>query len=140
PFSACRRAKAICSFVKRLRGMASTLLQGSGCPKNSRSVRTSLVGQGQAAIERGALGVVADDCRFENEAVAVRAFGGTVLRLDWPGFAQIAEERVSEHGIADAYPVLNDGEPETLFERLDFVVRRMVAMTGHSADCHSDFR
>jgi len=42
PFSACRRAKAICSFVKRLRGMASTLLQGSGCPKNLRSAWTSL--------------------------------------------------------------------------------------------------
>ncbi|MGU3560623.1 hypothetical protein, partial [Methylobacterium radiotolerans] len=42
-----RRAKAICSFVKRLRGMASTLLQGSGCPKNLRSARTSLLGQGQ---------------------------------------------------------------------------------------------
>lgn len=33
PFSACRRAKAICSFVKRLRSMAFTLSQGSRCQK-----------------------------------------------------------------------------------------------------------
>jgi len=40
-------ADPICPFVKCLRGMASTLLQGSGCPKNLRSARTSLLGQGQ---------------------------------------------------------------------------------------------
>jgi len=40
PFPASRRTKAICSFLKRLRGMASIRLEGSGCPKNSRSAWT----------------------------------------------------------------------------------------------------
>jgi hypothetical protein len=30
--------------------MASTLLQGSGCPKNLRSARTSLLGQGHYGV------------------------------------------------------------------------------------------
>jgi len=65
PFSACRRAKAICSFVKRLRGMASTLLQGSECPKNLRSARISFVGQSQpfrGRRETNPFGVHEIDC------------------------------------------------------------------------------
>lgn len=46
PLSACHTAKAPCSFVKHLRGVAFHLLQGSGCPKNLRSARISLLCQG----------------------------------------------------------------------------------------------
>ncbi|APT31945.1 hypothetical protein MCBMB27_02654 [Methylobacterium phyllosphaerae] len=79
----------------------------------------------ERAFERGALGVVAEDCRFENEAAAVRAVGGSVLRIERPGLPAIAGGHVSESGIKDAYAVLNDGSPDTLFARLDFVVRRI---------------
>lgn len=77
------------------------------------------------AFEGGALGIVAEDCRFENEAAAVRGLGGSVLRIERPGLAAIEGGHVSEAGIADAYTILNDGDPEILFERLDFVVRRL---------------
>ncbi|MCJ2121597.1 hypothetical protein [Methylobacterium sp. J-077] len=33
--------------------MASTLLKGSGCPKNLRSARTSLLGQGHQSWSNG---------------------------------------------------------------------------------------
>lgn len=78
-----------------------------------------------AAMERGAWGVVAEDCRFENEAAAVRAIGGSVLRIERPGLPAIEGGHVSEAGIASAYLVLNNGDPETLYRRLDFVVRRI---------------
>ena len=55
----------------------------------------------------------------------MRGLGGSVLRIERPGLAQIAGGHVSEAGIAQAYPILNDGDPETLFDRLDFVVRRI---------------
>lgn len=77
------------------------------------------------AFEGGALGIVAEDCRFENEAAAVRALGGSVLRVERPGLPAIAGGHVSEAGIRDAYTILNDGDPDTLFARLDFVVRRI---------------
>jgi len=78
-----------------------------------------------AAMERGAWGVIAEDCRFDNEAAAVRALGGSVLRIERPGAADIAGGHVSEAGVSDAYPILNDADPDTLFRRLDFVVRRI---------------
>ncbi|AIQ91373.1 hypothetical protein [Methylobacterium oryzae] len=84
----------------------------------------------ERAFERGALGVVAEDCRFENEEAAVRALGGSVLRIERPGLLAIADGHVSEAGIKDAYTVLNDGDLDTLFARLDFTVRRI----GHATD------
>ena len=76
-----------------------------------------------AAMERGACGVVAEDCRFENEAAAVPTLGGSVLRIERPGLPALSDGHVSEAGIATAYTVLYDGDTDTLFARLDFVVR-----------------
>lgn len=78
-----------------------------------------------AAMERGAWGVVAEDCRFENEAAAVRGLGGSVLRIERPGLQALAGGHASEAGIAQAYSILNDGDTDTLFARLDFVIRRI---------------
>lgn len=77
------------------------------------------------AIERGALGVVAEDCRFENEAATVRSLGGSVLRIERPGLTALAGGHASEAGIAQVHPILNDGDTDTLFARLDFVVARI---------------
>ncbi|MGU3387842.1 hypothetical protein ACLBYG_25315 [Methylobacterium sp. D53M] len=77
------------------------------------------------AIQRGALGIVAEDCRSENEAAALRGLGGLVLRIERPDLSAIAGGHFSAAGIAQAYPILNDGDAETLFARLDFVVRRI---------------
>lgn len=76
------------------------------------------------ALRDGAPGVVVEDCRFENEAAAVRALGGRILRVERPGLAPLAGGHVSEADIADADPIFNDGDPALLFARLDFALRR----------------
>lgn len=80
PLSAWRRAKAICSFVKRLRGMAPTLLQSSGCPKNLRSTWTSLLGQGQEARNDAIVEKQRESERAEKQSVSIS--GSTQIKTD----------------------------------------------------------
>ena len=103
PFSACRRAKAIGSFVKRLRGMASSLLQGSGCPKNSRSARTSLLGQGHSRA-----------------CLALKV----ARRIKSLGMIEALADAMCLHGISDNICCDNSSE------MISKVVRKWVAKTG----------
>ncbi|WP_374834639.1 deoxynucleotide monophosphate kinase family protein [Paenochrobactrum pullorum] len=68
--------------------------------------------------ERASSGlIVVDDCRFPNEADAVRSLGGTVIRLE--GRGGIAGRHVSE--AMDFEPdcvISNDGSIAELYERL----------------------
>ena len=77
-----------------------------------------------AAMERGAWGVVVEDCRFENEVEAVRALGGRVLRIERPGLVPLEGGHASEgRALAHDGIILNDGDPGLLGSRLDFAVR-----------------
>lgn len=64
--------------------------------------------------------VIADDCRFDNEADMVRALGGVVLEIR--GRGGIAGQHASEAG-CDADVVLrNDGSIAELYDRADEVL------------------
>lgn len=74
--------------------------------------------------------LVAEDCRFENEAAAIRALGGVIVRVDCPWTAG-AGAHVSESGIAEPdFVIANDvsGKPEIAIRRLLDVL----------AACHPD--
>lgn len=44
--------------------------------------------------------IVFADCRFQNEANAIKAAGGTVIRVNRPGF-EAANDHISEHDLDD---------------------------------------
>jgi hypothetical protein len=63
--------------------------------------------------------VVVDDCRFANEAEAVRALGGRIIALHRPG-AGLPGRHASEAGIKgrDLRVVVNDGDVPQLNQRV----------------------
>jgi hypothetical protein len=79
-----------------------------------------------ASLEAG-LNVVAEDCRFPNEADAVRALGGRVIRLK--GRGGIGGSHASENLPEPDMTVWNNGPLEILHARLDGLVAlpRLVA-------------
>lgn len=80
------------------------------------------VGLWRARVEQilanGAFGIIADDCRFQNEHSAVRALGGDVWRIIRPSFVGTDLSHVSESGAsslpADVAIVNACGIPELL--------------------------
>ncbi|NGO63988.1 deoxynucleotide monophosphate kinase [Rhizobium daejeonense] len=67
--------------------------------------------------------VVVDDCRFPNEAQAIRRLGGDIYRL--VGRGGIAGHHESESGCGDEDLVIaNDNTPETLFGKIEDALRR----------------
>lgn len=75
-----------------------------------------------AAMRRVGHGVptVFTDCRFENEAEAVRAGGGQVVRVIRPGVGPV-NEHVSDAGVSDELVdvmLVNDGEIADLHEQI----------------------
>lgn len=62
--------------------------------------------------------LVIPDCRFDNEAEAVKSSGGVVIRVVRPGQASEGiAEHASEAGVSDhliSFTVVNDGTPEQL--------------------------
>ena len=77
-------------------------------------------------LRDGAPGVVVEDCRYENEAAAVHALGGRILRIERPGLVPIAGNHESEgRPLPHDGVILNDGDPDLLGSRLDFAVRRI---------------
>jgi len=70
--------------------------------------------------------VVVDDCRFVNEAGAVRALGGLIVRIERAGLA-VANHK-SETEMAEIVPdrvIVNDGALDYLRRALDGVVREI---------------
>ena len=82
-------------------------------------VRTELRGYdgyGYESISK----VVADDCRFQNEADTARGLGGTVIHID--GRGGIPGVHQSESGVHFVdVTIKNDGTVDDLFHRLDAV-------------------
>jgi hypothetical protein len=75
------------------------------------------------ARARGGL-VVTDDCRFENEAEAVRRLGGMIIRVARPSLGNVVHH-ASESGQSriqsDRY-IVNGGTPADLFAQIDAVL------------------
>lgn len=77
----------------------------------------------QAALDRGAAGVVAEDCRFDNEAAAVRAMGGRVVRVLRSDGSVPAYAHASEAGLSQVEAeIRNDGGLSALHADLDALV------------------
>lgn len=81
----------------------------------------------QAAVDRlpAAVPIVVDDCRFPNEAAAVRANGGALIKIIRPGAGAGAAGHSSEGrelGVAMA-TVQNDGSVDKFLSRIDQMVR-----------------
>jgi hypothetical protein len=78
----------------------------------------------EAAVRDLPEGVVFDDCRFENEAVAVRSRGGYVVEIMRPGF-DYRHDHASENGlpnrVIDARIVASS--VSKLHQELDWLVR-----------------
>ncbi|MBB4235013.1 deoxynucleotide monophosphate kinase [Rhizobium esperanzae] len=67
--------------------------------------------------------VVVDDCRFPNEAQAIRRLGGDIFKIE--GRGGIAGGHVSERGCGDQdLVIVNDNTPEMLFGRVEEALRR----------------
>lgn len=79
----------------------------------------------RAAVDRLPSGapVVVDDCRFPNEAEAVRAAGGLIVRINRQGAGTASAHESEQHYIEPHTVIANDGAEERLFGRVDSVVR-----------------
>ncbi|MDK4725659.1 deoxynucleotide monophosphate kinase [Rhizobium phaseoli] len=67
--------------------------------------------------------VVVDDCRFPNEAQAIRRLGGDIFKIE--GRGGIAGSHVSERGCGDHDLVIaNGGELDELYEKVEGALRR----------------
>ncbi|MEV4606233.1 AAA family ATPase [Neorhizobium sp. LMR1-1-1.1] len=67
--------------------------------------------------------VVVDDCRFPNEAAAIRRLGGDIYKL--VGRGGIPGHHESERGCGDEDLVIaNDNSPDALFGKVDEALRR----------------
>ncbi len=68
--------------------------------------------------------VVTDDCRFPNEAAAIRKMGGDIILVS--GRGGIASDHESERGIAGDpdLAIANDGSVEDLHSRIEQAIRR----------------
>ena len=71
--------------------------------------------------------IVYTDCRFPNEADAVRKAGGVVVRIERPGagFDTAHGQHVSETALDDYafdHRIVNDGPVEAMYRSLDFIV------------------
>ena len=62
-------------------------------------------------------GIVADDVRFPNEAEAIRAMGGIVIRIERAGAGSATGSGHASEGLTGGWDVVvrNDGTPEDLF-------------------------
>lgn len=67
--------------------------------------------------------VVIDDCRFDNEAKAIRKLGGDIYKIE--GRGGIAGGHVSENGCGDQdLSIANEGSIEELHAKVDEALRR----------------
>lgn len=71
-------------------------------------------GLGESAAEHfGDILVAADDVRFENEAAAIRAEGGIIVRIEREGAGSASgANHASEAGVAPDITIANDGTPD----------------------------
>ncbi len=66
--------------------------------------------------------VVVDDCRFPNEAEAVKAAGGVVIRVERPGSGTASVHSSEQHELPAAATIFNTGSPSDLFNTIDVLI------------------
>lgn len=66
--------------------------------------------------------VVVDDCRFPNEAEAVRAAGGVIVRIERPGAGTTSVHESEQHQLPTMSVLNNAHNPAWLFEQIDALV------------------
>jgi len=67
-------------------------------------------------MDRG-VGVVVDDCRFANEAAAVRELGGLIVRINGRSQGLSAEHPSERIDLQPDVTILNDGDVRDLWQR-----------------------
>ncbi len=84
----------------------------------------------QAAVARLPAGqpVVVDDCRFPNEAAAVRAAGGALVRIERTAGGTISLHSSEGQDLGEAIRVRNDGPIVALYMQLDELLLDQVAV------------
>lgn len=75
-----------------------------------------------AAIPAG-VPVVVDDCRFPNEAEAVQAAGGILVRVDRPGAGTASIHASEQHALPAARTLANTLDEKNLREQVDVLLR-----------------
>lgn len=73
--------------------------------------------------------IVSDDVRFANEAAAVRALGGVVLRIERPGAGSASGAGHASEGFAGMPDAIihNTADEQALRDRVDATLARMLA-------------
>lgn len=86
-------------------------------------------GLGESAAEHfGDILVASDDVRFENEAAAVRAEGGIVVRIERDGAGSASgANHASEAGVVPDITITNDGSPDAFAAKVLGLLDRWVA-------------
>lgn len=84
----------------------------------------------------GVTRVAVEDCRFPNEAQAIRGAGGVLLKINRPGpFIIPTSSHASEQQpIEPDMQIYNDGPPSILHARLDGIMDRLMA---HRLSCRA---
>lgn len=79
----------------------------------------------QAAVARLPAGVpvVVDDCRFPNEADAVRAAGGILVRVERPGAGTASVHESEQHALPAVRTLANTLDEKNLREQVDVLLR-----------------
>lgn len=79
----------------------------------------------RAAVDRLPAGtpVVVDDCRFPNEAEAIRAAGGLLVRIERPGAGTASTHESEQHQIEAVRILHNTRDERNLREQVDVFLR-----------------
>lgn len=79
----------------------------------------------RAAVDRLPAGapVVVDDCRFPNEAAAIVAAGGVLVRIERPGAGTASVHESEQHALGTARVLQNTLDERNLREQVDVVLR-----------------
>jgi len=79
----------------------------------------------RAAVDRLPAGVpvVVDDCRFPNEAEAVKAAGGVCVRIERPGAGTASKHESEQHQLPAIFTIYNNVSVEDLTQALDAFLR-----------------
>lgn len=67
--------------------------------------------------------VVVDDCRFPNEAAAVQAAGGILVRIDRPGAGTASVHESEQHALPAVRTLHNTLDEKNLREQIDVLLR-----------------
>jgi hypothetical protein len=77
--------------------------------------------------------VVVDDCRFPNEADAVRAAGGWMVRIERPGAGTASAHQSEQHALSADCTLENDASMKALCDQVDAFVRNASWVKPRSA-------